>query len=60
MDALNAAREKTEGEREQAKKAAEARRAKIEERRREIAGMKRKKEAERFLSGLGLELQGVE
>jgi Domain of unknown function (DUF4078) len=58
MAALNAARDKTEAEREQAKKAAETRRAKIEERRREIAGKKRKREADRFLSGLGLELQG--
>jgi Domain of unknown function (DUF4078) len=58
MAALNAARDKTEAEREQAKKAADTRRAKIEERRREIAGKKRKREADRFLSGLGLELQG--
>jgi len=57
MAALNAARDKTEREREQAKRAAETRRAKIEERRREIVGRKRKKEAERFLSGLGLDLQ---
>jgi Domain of unknown function (DUF4078) len=58
MAALNAAREKTETERQQAKKAADTRRAKIEERRREIADKKRKREADRFLSGLGLELQG--
>lgn len=58
MADLNAARDKTEAEREQAKRAADTRRAKIEDRRREIADKKRKREADRFLSGLGLELQG--
>ena len=56
MTALNTAREETEQQRETAKKAAEARRQKIEERRKEIAGKKRKRQAETFLSGLELEL----
>ena len=59
MAALNTARDETEQQREQAKKAAEARRQKIEERRKEIAGKKRKREAEKFLSGLELEFGGV-
>ena len=58
MTALNAARDETEMQRETARKAAEARRAKIEERRQEIVGRKRKREAEKFLSELGLELGG--
>jgi len=55
MAALHTAREETEQQREAAKKAAEARRMKIEERRKEIAGKKRKRQAETFLSGLELE-----
>jgi len=56
MADLNKARDETEVQREAAKKAAELRRAKIEERRKEIAGKKRKREADKFLSGLGLEM----
>jgi len=56
MASLNIARDETEQERETAKKASELRRAKIEERRKEIAGKKRKREADKFLSGLELEL----
>ena len=56
MAALNAARDETEQQRTTAQKAAEARRIKIEERRKEIAGKKRKREAEKFLSGLELDL----
>jgi hypothetical protein len=56
MAALNTARDETEQQRETAKKASELRRAKIEERRKEIAGKKRKREADKFLSELGLEL----
>jgi Domain of unknown function (DUF4078) len=59
MAALNSARDETEQQRETAKKASQLRRAKIEERRKEIAHKKRKKEAERFLSGLGLEMSGL-
>ena len=58
MAALNTARDETEIQREAAKKAADVRKAKIEERRKEIAGKKRKREAEKFLSGLGLEMEG--
>jgi hypothetical protein len=58
MAALNAARDETEMQREATKKASELRRAKIEERKKEIADKRRKKEAEKFLSGLGLEMQG--
>jgi Domain of unknown function (DUF4078) len=58
MAALNTARDETEQQREAAKRASELRRVKIEERRREIAGKKRKREAEKFLSGLGLEIEG--
>jgi hypothetical protein len=58
MNALNTARDETELQREAAKKASELRRAKIEERRKEIADKKRKKEVDRFLSGLELELGG--
>jgi len=56
MTALNEARDETEQQRTAAQNAAEARRAKIEERRKEIAGKKRKREAEKFLSGLELDL----
>lgn len=55
MAALNTARDETEIQREATKKASEARRAKIEERRKEIAQKKRKREADKFLSGLELE-----
>ena len=55
MAALNTARDDTEIQREATKKASEARRAKIEERRKEIAQKKRKREADKFLSGLELE-----
>lgn len=55
MAALNTARDETEIQREATKKAAETRRQKIEERRREIANKKRKREADKFLSGLQLE-----
>lgn len=58
MASLNTARDETEIQREVAQKAAEARKTKIEERRKEIAGKKRKREAEKFLSGLGLEIKG--
>jgi len=56
MAALNEAKDETERQRTAAQKAAEARRAKIEERRKEIAGKKRKREAEKFLSGLELDM----
>jgi Domain of unknown function (DUF4078) len=56
MNALNTARDETEIQREAAKKASELRRAKIEERRKEIANKNRKKEADKFLSGLELEI----
>ena len=56
MTALNEARDETEQQRTAAQKAAETRRIKIEERRKEIAGKKRKREAEKFLSGLDLDL----
>ena len=56
MSELNKALDETEVELEAAKKAAEVRRAKIEERRKEIAAKRRKKEADKFLSGLGMEL----
>lgn len=56
MAALNTARDETEQQRETAKKASELRRAKIEERKKEIAGKKRKREADKFLSELGLQL----
>ena len=56
MEALSTARDETEQQREAAKKASELRRTKIEERRKEIAVKKRKREADKFLSGLGLEL----
>jgi Domain of unknown function (DUF4078) len=58
MTALNTARDETELQREATKKASELRRAKIEERKKEIAEKKRKREADKFLSGLGLELEG--
>lgn len=58
MTALKTARDETEMQREAATRAAEARRAKIEERRKEIMSRKRKREADRFLSELGLELAG--
>ena len=58
LAALNTARDETEQQREAAKKASELRRAKIEERRKEIASKKRKREAEKFLSELGLEMEG--
>ena len=58
MTALKTARDETEIQREAAKKAAEARRAKIEERRKEIMRRKRKREADKFLTELGLELSG--
>jgi hypothetical protein len=58
MAALNTARDETEQQREATKKASELRRAKIEDRKREIAEKKRKREADKFLSGLGLELEG--
>jgi hypothetical protein len=57
MAALNTARDETEQQREATKKASELRRAKIEERRKEIANKKRKREADKFLSGLELELE---
>lgn len=57
MEALNTARDETEQQREATKRASDLRRAKIEERRKEIAGKKRKREAEKFLSGLGLEIE---
>jgi hypothetical protein len=56
MNALNTARDETEIQREAAKRASELRRAKIEERRKEIANKKRKKEADKFLSGLELDI----
>ena len=56
MASLNEARDETEQQRTAAQKAADARLAKIEERRKEIAGKKRKREAEKFLSGLELDL----
>jgi Domain of unknown function (DUF4078) len=56
MAALNTARDETEVQREATKKASVARRAKIEERRKEIAAKKRKREADKFLSGLQLDL----
>lgn len=56
MNALNTARDETEMQREAVKKASELRRAKIEERRKEIANKKRKKEADKFLNGLELEI----
>jgi hypothetical protein len=58
MAALNKVRDETEVQREATKKAADARRAKIEERRKEIAGRKRKKDVDKFLTELGLELGG--
>jgi coiled-coil domain-containing protein 174 len=58
MAALNAAREETEQQRLATQRAAQARRSKIEERRKEIAGRKRKREADKFLDGLALELEG--
>ena len=58
MSALNAARDDTDQQREATKKASEVRRAKIEERRKEIASRKRKREADKFLDGLGLEING--
>jgi hypothetical protein len=58
MAALNTARDETEQQREETKKVSELRRAKIEERRKEIATKKRKRDADKFLSELGLELNG--
>jgi hypothetical protein len=55
MTALNAAREATDQQREATKKASEIRREKIELRRKEIASKKRKREADKFLDGLGME-----
>jgi hypothetical protein len=55
MAALNEARDETEQQRTAAQKAADARRAKIDERTKEIAGKKRKREAEKFLAGLELD-----
>ena len=55
MAALNEARDETDKQRTTAQLAAEVRRAKIEQRRKEIAGKKRKREAEKFLSGLDLD-----
>ena len=59
MAALNEARDETEQQRTAAQIAAEARRAKIDQRRKEIAGKKRKREAEKFLSGLDLDFGGM-
>jgi hypothetical protein len=53
---LNRARDETEHERTAVQKAEDIRRAKIEERRKEIAVKNGKREAEKFLSGLDLEL----
>jgi len=58
MAALNAARDETEQQRLATVKAAQTRRNKIEERRKEIVGRKRKREVDKFLNGLGLELGG--
>jgi hypothetical protein len=58
MTALNTARDETDQQRDATKKASELRRTKIEERRREIATKKRKREAEKFLDGLGMEING--
>jgi hypothetical protein len=55
MAALKEARDETDLQRLNTKKAAESRRAKLEERRKEIAGKKRKREADKFLSGLKLD-----
>ena len=56
MAALNVARDETELQRENAKRASEIRKVKIEERRKEIAEKRRKREADKFLSGLGMEM----
>jgi Domain of unknown function (DUF4078) len=60
MAALNTARDETEQQREAAKKASEIRRQKIQERQKEITNRRRKKEAEKFLNRLGLDMEGHE
>jgi hypothetical protein len=57
MDSLNAARDETEIQRSATQKANDLRRSKIELRKKEIANKRRKKEVDKFLDGLELELQ---